>query len=139
MNIRLAAEESGLTADTIRFYERTGVLPRPPRLENGYRSYTPDHVATLRLARGLRDLSLPLAAVGAILGVAHDGTCGDLRHVLVETLSSALGDVGRRIAELTETRDQLAWMRQCMSEMEPTDERVPGLASCCCVELVAGS
>ena len=56
MNIQKAAEASGLTADTIRFYEREGVVPPAPRRENGYREYTSEHVAVLRLARGLRDL-----------------------------------------------------------------------------------
>ncbi len=60
MNIREAAATSGLSADTIRFYEKKGVLPRPPRRDNGYRSYTDEHVATLRLARGLKDLGLGL-------------------------------------------------------------------------------
>ncbi len=60
MNIQEAAHRSGLSADTIRFYERKGVLPRPPRGANGYRQYTEEHVATLEFARGLRDLNLPL-------------------------------------------------------------------------------
>ncbi|HWQ28729.1 MAG TPA: MerR family DNA-binding transcriptional regulator, partial [Dehalococcoidia bacterium] len=56
MRIGEAARASGLSIDTIRFYERTGTLPAPPRGANGYRRYTPEHVETLRLAAGLRAL-----------------------------------------------------------------------------------
>ena len=54
MNIRAAAIASRLTPDTIRFYEKKDILTRPPRLTNGYRHYTDEHVATLRLAKALR-------------------------------------------------------------------------------------
>ena len=56
MNIGEAANASSLTPDTIRFYEKKGILPRPPRLASGYRHYTEEHVATLRLAKALREL-----------------------------------------------------------------------------------
>ncbi len=69
MNIQEAAEASGLSADTIRFYERKRVLPRPPRAANGYRAYTEEHLATLRLTKSLRDLGLPLSEIGSIVAV----------------------------------------------------------------------
>ena len=70
MNIGEAADASSLTPDTIRFYEKKGILPRPPRLASGYRHYTEEHVATLRLAKALRELESPLAEVAPILSVA---------------------------------------------------------------------
>lgn len=137
MNIREAARTSGLSADTIRFYERKGVLPRPPRRENGYRSYTAEHVRTLRLARGLRDFGLPLAEVGAILPVAHDGTCDDLRETLTRTLPDALTAIEGRIRELRRTSDHLTSILDGLREMQPRDSRVPGMEPCGCVELVS--
>ena len=137
MNIQQAAQASGLSADTIRFYEQKGVLPRPPRRDNGYRAYTDEHVATLRLARGLRDLALPLADVGAILPVAHDGTCGDLRDTLTETLTDALATIAGRIEELNRTSDQLTAILGGLREMQPPDSRVPGMDPCGCVQLVS--
>ena len=91
---------SGLSADTIRFYERRQVLPRPPRRENGYREYTTEHVTTLRLAKGLRELGLPLREFQAILTVAHDGACTDLRAVLLQTVANALDQVDARRREV---------------------------------------
>jgi DNA-binding transcriptional MerR regulator len=137
MNIRQAASASGLSSDTIRFYEKKGVLPSPPRQENGYRTYTEEHVETLRLARGLRDLGLPLDDVADILPVAHDGTCGDLRETLVTTLEGACEEVERRIVDLTRTRGELGSILDGVRAM-PADARdVPGMTACGCVQLVA--
>ena len=137
MDIREAAAAGGLSADTIRFYEKKGVLPRPPRRENGYRSYTEGHVETLRLARGLRDLGLPLGDVAAILAVAHDGTCGDLREALVTTLEEACVEVERRIEDLSRTRGELAAILDGVRAMPPDGSRVLGMTACGCVQLVA--
>ena len=137
MNIRRAAEASGLTADTIRFYEKKGVLPAAPRLANGYREYTDLHVATLRLAKGLRDLGTPLDEVAVILPVAHDGSCGDVRETLSETLSATLSEIERRIEELSRTRSQLGAILHGLSEMRPEESRVPGMTPCGCVRLVS--
>lgn len=138
MNIQQAAEASGLSPDTIRFYERREVIPRPPRRDNGYREYTDEHIATLRLAKGLRDLDVPLADVGSIVAVAHDGTCGALRGTLIDTLSGALSESEARIRALTHTRNELAALLTGLRNMSARQRRVPGMARCECVRLVAG-
>ena len=71
MNISEASRASGLSADTIRFYERREVVPAPGRLANGYRDCTDRHVATLRLAGGLKDLGMPLTDIAAMVRLAH--------------------------------------------------------------------
>jgi DNA-binding transcriptional MerR regulator len=92
VNIQQAAAQSGLTADTIRFDERKGVRPRPPRQGNGYRNYMEDHVGTLRLAKGLRHLAVPLDALAPMIAVAHSGTCGEVRGDLTGALREALAE-----------------------------------------------
>lgn len=136
MQIQEAAQRSGLTADTIRFYERTGVLPRPPRGPNGYRAYTEDHLATLRVARGLRDLDLPLTEVAGILPAVHDGTCRTVRTSLTGALTHALQQVDQQIASLQQTRERLAHIFDGLQRMEPSDERIPGAAPCACIQLI---
>lgn len=136
MKIQKASEASGLSADTIRFYEKRGVLPPPPRRANGYRDYTAEHIATLRLARALRDLGLPLSDVALILPVAHDGTCGDLRDTLAATLAGVLSRVETQIRDLAQARDQVAAILDGLRAMRAQDRRVPGLARCECVALV---
>ncbi|MDA1061660.1 MAG: MerR family transcriptional regulator [Chloroflexi bacterium] len=139
VNIRRAAESCGLSADTIRFYERRAVLPQPPRRPNGYREYSERHVETLRLAFGLRALGLSLEEMGAVLGLAHDGTCGDIRSALGETLAGALAQLDARIVELVLARRHVAGILDGLQQMRPGDEAVPGMTPCACVRLVEAS
>ena len=137
MNIRNASTASGLSSDTIRFYEKRGVLPPPPRLENRYRTYTDDHVRRLQLVRGLRELGLPLDEIGRIAGVAHDGTCGDLRRDLIDSLTATCADVDTRMEELRRTRAELESLVNGLGRMTPRSDDVPGLSACDCASLVA--
>ncbi len=137
MNIQEAVAESGLTADTIRFYERKGVLPRPPRQANGYRNYTADHVRTLRLAKGLRHLAVPLEAVAPMIAVAHSGSCGEVRGDLAGALSEALAETEHRLTDLIHVRDHLRLILSGLTSMRPADTAVPGMAPCECIQLVS--
>ncbi len=139
MNIQRAAVASGLSPDTIRFYERRGVLPAPPRRANGYRDYSERHVETLRLAVGLRGLGLSLSEMGTVLGLAHDGTCGDVRTVLSRTLAEAVEQLDGRIDELTRSRGQITAIAGSLERMQPGEESVPGMTPCACVQLVEAS
>lgn len=136
MNIQEAAAQSGLTPDTIRFYERKGVLPRPPRQANGYRNYTADHVRTLRLAKGLRHLAVPLETVAPMIAVAHSGTCGEVRGDLKDALTEALAETQHRLNDLIHVRDHLMLILGGLSAMNPADTAVPGMAPCECIRLV---
>ncbi|NCQ25511.1 MAG: MerR family transcriptional regulator, partial [Roseovarius sp.] len=50
-----AARQSGVAIETIRYYERAGIVPKPGRGANGRRAYTPEDVARLRFVRRCRD------------------------------------------------------------------------------------
>jgi DNA-binding transcriptional MerR regulator len=96
------ATESGVSVDTIRFYERRGVLPAAPRTASGYRVYTGASVARIRRARRLQSLGLTLdEVIGALR--AHDQG-----HASCETqrwrLQAALARIDARIAELARLR-----------------------------------
>jgi DNA-binding transcriptional MerR regulator len=96
------ATASGVSVDTIRFYERRGVLPAAPRTASGYRVYTGASVARIRRARRLQSLGLTLdEVIGALR--AHDQG-----HASCETqrwrLQAALGRIDARIAELARLR-----------------------------------
>ena len=139
MRIQEAAKASGLPADTIRFYERQGVVPPPPRRENGYRHYTAEHVATLGLAKGLRQLGVPLDDIVLILTVAHDGTCSQVRGTMIETFSMVLCDLDLQMSELGRVRSQLAAILEGLTRMRPADTAVPGVRGCDCVRMVTGN
>jgi DNA-binding transcriptional MerR regulator len=136
INIQQAGVAAGLTPDTIRFYEKKGVLPRPPRQANRYRAYTEEHVATLRLARGLRQLVVPLEQVRPILAVARTGVCGEMRGQLVETLTSVVSDIDAQIAELKRTRQHASALLDGLNAMRSEDAPVPGARACPCIGMV---
>jgi DNA-binding transcriptional MerR regulator len=139
MNIAEAARESGLSTDTIRYYERRGVLPPPNRRANRYRDYDETHVAALKLAHGLRELELPLDQVAGIVRVAHDATCGDVRHTLLASMEGTISRVDKRLAQLRRTRQRLRAIAKGVRSMNARSRRVPGLTPCACVRLVDGA
>jgi len=102
MKIGQVAAESGVSIDTVRFYERRGVLPAPPRTSAGYRLYDESTVGRIQLARRLQSLGLTLDEVAAAL---HDRDEG---HASCQTqrwrLEAALDRIEIRIAELSGLR-----------------------------------
>jgi DNA-binding transcriptional MerR regulator len=136
MHIAEAARETGLTIDTIRYYERRGVLPPPVRRPNRYRDYDAVHLAALKLAHGLRELELPLDDVADIVRVAHDATCGDVREALMSSIEEADAQIEVRIRKLRRTRDRLRAILGGVRAMSARSRRIPGLAPCPCVHMV---
>jgi DNA-binding transcriptional MerR regulator len=105
MKIGQLASESGVSIDTIRFYERRGVLPAAPRTAAGYRIYTDVSVTRIRRARRLQSLGLTLDEVIGALRARDQG------HASCETqrwrLQAALDRIDARIAELARLRGDL--------------------------------
>jgi DNA-binding transcriptional MerR regulator len=103
------ARRAEVTIDTIRFYERRGVLAAPPRRPSGYREYTDATVERIRLARRMQSLGLSLDEIIEALS-AHDAgqaTCESERW----RLDSALDRVDARIAELKALRREIMTAR----------------------------
>ena len=94
-----------MTVDTVRFYERVGVLPAPARTESGYRDYLPDTVERIRLTRELQRIGFTLGdAVDAL--AAHDAggaTCESERW----RLQAVLDRVDAQLAELSALRGRI--------------------------------
>jgi DNA-binding transcriptional MerR regulator len=116
MKIGQVATESGVSIDTVRFYERRGVLPAPPRTSAGYRLYDVSIVERIQLARRLQSLGLTLDEIVAAL---HDRDEG---HASCETqrwrLEVALDRIETRIAELTRLRGEVReTLAACMAGM----------------------
>jgi DNA-binding transcriptional MerR regulator len=105
MKIGEVAARAGVTVDTVRFYERVGVLPAPARTESGYRSYQPGIVERIRLTRELQAIGFTLSdAVDAL--ATHDAgsaTCESERW----RLEAVLDRVDARLAELTALRGRI--------------------------------
>jgi len=102
MKIGQVAEQAGVSVDTVRFYERRGVLPTPRRLPSGYRTYTTATTERIRLARRLQQLGFTLDEVIDALH-AHDrggGSCASERW----RLEAVLARIDTRIGELRAMR-----------------------------------
>ena len=99
------SRRTGCHIETIRYYERIGILPAPPR-RGRYRSYEPDHVATLSFVCRSRELGFTLGEVRALLGLASGGqaSCVEARALA----GSHLDDVRARIADLRRMERVLA-------------------------------
>lgn len=72
MQIKELAAATGVDVETIRYYEKQGLLPEPARLANGYRDYAPHHLERLSFIRHCRALDMPLADVARLLALMDD-------------------------------------------------------------------
>ena len=119
MRIGELADESGVTAKTIRFWESTGLLADPARTPSGYRDYDPEVVDRLRFIRHAQTAGLTLAEIRQILAISDDGErpCG---HV-TDLIHQHLADVDERIRELTETRSMLDHLAKRAADQDPAD------------------
>jgi len=100
MRIGQLAEAVGVSTDTVRFYERSGLLPRASRRDNTYREYDPADVEHLRLIVDLRRLDLPLEDAARIAGWCHAGHCVDATAELPRMIADRRAEIADRIAGL---------------------------------------
>lgn len=68
MRIKTLADATGVEVDTIRYYEKQGLLPEPARQDNGYRDYASTHLERLAFIRHCRALEMPLVDIRTLLG-----------------------------------------------------------------------
>jgi DNA-binding transcriptional MerR regulator len=68
MQIKQLASATGVDIETIRYYEKQGLLPEPARKENGYRDYDTTHLERLSFIRHCRALEMSLSQVAVLLG-----------------------------------------------------------------------
>jgi MerR family mercuric resistance operon transcriptional regulator len=100
------ARKTGCNLETIRYYEKVGLLPGPPRSSNGYRVYSPELVQRLQFILRARDLGYAMDEIRSLLSLTDTGaqTCAE---VMART-ELHLEDVRRRIADLQKIEVTLA-------------------------------
>lgn len=99
------AEQAGVNIQTVRYYERRGLIPEPPRLASGYRQYARDHVSRIRFIRRAQELGFTLLEIEELLSL-HADPQSDRGHVKQRTLAK-ISEVERRIADLERMRRAL--------------------------------
>lgn len=115
MRIGELARATGTKAETIRYYEREGILPPADRTDSNYRDYSADHVAALNFVRRSRELGFGMAQVRNLLALSDsdDKRCEDVDRLVQQQID----EVDRKIAGLTQLREELSQMlRSCDGE-----------------------
>ena len=114
MRIGTAAERAGVNIQTLRYYERRGLLPRPPRRRSGYREFADDAVRMVRFIKRAQDLGFTLDEVEELLRLRNDKRrdrarirAGATRRVL---------QIERKVAELTAIKRALSHLLHCCAE-----------------------
>lgn len=120
MKIGQLASATDTPVETIRFYEREGLLPVAPRTAGNYRVYGEAHVRRLSFIRHCRALDMALAEVRALLRLqdAPDADCAGVNDLL----DAHIDHVAQRIAELRELERQLHVLRARCPVVHATED-----------------
>jgi Cu(I)-responsive transcriptional regulator len=105
MNIGELARAADTKAETIRYYERIGLLPAPPRTAGNYRDYSAEHVSRLAFTRRARDLGFSIDQIRTLLDLADqkEQSCKAVDAIAREHLT----EVKRKLADLGALRREL--------------------------------
>lgn len=112
-----------MTAKTIRFYERAGVLPEPRRLESGYRNYDEDALTRLAFVKAAQRAGLTLAEIRQVISV-RDRTGPPCEHVTT-LLDARAAKLNERIGELVALRDEVERLRSRAATLNPAECAAP--------------
>jgi MerR family mercuric resistance operon transcriptional regulator len=118
LSIGSLSKQSGVNIETIRYYEKIGIMPKPPRTGGGFRAYTPEHAKRLHFVRRGRELGFSLDELRGLLRLVdgHAYTCAEVHALTV----ARLNDIRQKIADLRRLeRVMTAMVAQC------TDDQVP--------------
>ena len=118
LTISRVARQAGVTTDTVRYYEREGLLEKPARTTSGYRQYSADAVARLRFIRQAQELGFSLREIRELLSlrVGARSSCAEVKaHA-----ETKIADVDRRIAHLKRVRKALAKLAAACRGRGPT-------------------
>lgn len=110
MRTKQVAEQAGVNVETLRYYERRGLLPEPPRTPGGYRDYPTSSVEVLRFVKRSQSLGFSLAEVEGLLHLADGGPegCQGAQDLAV----AHIADLDRKIEELRRMRAALVHLAE---------------------------
>lgn len=118
LTIGKLAEAAGINLETVRYYERIGLMPRPNRTPGGHRNYEGEHVRRLRFIRRSRELGFTIDEIRGLLQLvdARRYTCAEVQAITVRHI----GDIRRKIADLRQLEMVLADMAaKCKGDQVP--------------------
>jgi len=114
------AQRSGVGVETIRFYERQGLISEPPRRPSGYRDYPPDTVARIVFIRRAKELGFSLKEIGELLElrVRPRRNCAAVKR----NADAKIADIDKKITALRQMRRALIRLTKACDERTPTTE-----------------
>jgi MerR family copper efflux transcriptional regulator len=115
------AKEAGVNLETVRYYERRGLLPRPPRSASGYRLFPADAARRLKFIRRAQELGFSLTEIRELssLRVSRSTTSGDIRARAeakiadIEAKIKSLDSIKKTLRKLTRVCDGCAPLAEC--------------------------
>lgn len=114
------AKAADVNVETLRYYERRGLLPEPPRRESGYRVYPQDSVSRLRFIKGAQELGFTLEEIQELLALRVDveATKTDVR----QRAQDKVAQIDAKISALQQMRDALTHLiEQCHGDGPTSD------------------
>lgn len=122
------AQRTGCNLETIRYYEKVGLLPDPPRAANGYRIYNAAHERRLRFVLRGRELGFDIGEIRGLLALMDGGhqTCAEVKA----RTDRHLADIHAKIADLQRMAQVLTrTSAQCSGDMAPKCPIIDALAA----------
>ncbi len=123
MRVAELAAAAGVGPDTVRYYERSGLLAAPPRTSGGYRSFPPSALDRLRFIQGCQRLGLRLKEIGELLTIRDTGECPCEPAELL--LRKRIEEIDAEAARLAALRADLVRMVDSLPE-NPCVDPAPG-------------
>jgi MerR family mercuric resistance operon transcriptional regulator len=120
LTIGQVARRSAVNIETLRYYERRGLIPEPPRQASGYRQYDPQVVQRIQFIKRAQELGFTLKEISELLAlrVDPDTTCEDVRR----RAEAKIADIEEKVRSLQRIKKALAELTAACSGRGPTGE-----------------
>lgn len=120
LTIGKVARRAGVGVETVRFYEREGLIEEPPRRESGYRQYPKETISRLRFIKRAKELGFTLKEIKELLAlrIAPETTCEDIRR----RAEAKIGDIEAKIRTLKRMKEALMKLTVACSGRRPVSE-----------------
>lgn len=120
LTIGRLAQEVGINLETVRYYERCGLLPKPPRTASGYRMFSPEAARHIRFIKRAQDLGFSLKEIGELLDLRKSprSSTDDVR----KRAQVKIADIERKIKTLGAMKKTLRRLVQSCSSCAPISE-----------------
>lgn len=120
LTIGQLADRAEVGVETVRFYERRGLIEDPPRRSSGYRQYPPETLDRLRFIRRAKELGFSLDEIGELLLLRSHSA--ENREQVRAKARAKVRDIDQRIADLTRMRRALAQLAEACAQGHDSED-----------------